>query len=251
MEHIKSKTIVYQTTDYKRFRSIEGNRGLNKRKIERIVKEIKSGNDILDEVPVLVKEAGKFLEVLDGQHRISIAQQLARPVHYIIHKRDMNMHSVAKVNSNVEKWTATDFINCYKKLGNKNYEQLEAFHNKYGINIGTSISMLSHGNSPVGGNTKALQEKFEQGLFEVKKLKEATQLAEICKQFELFPAWNTRNFILAITKVIGTNTCEMDILLTKFLKDPKKLESQGHHKGYLTNLETIYNVGNSKRRSIY
>ena len=56
MNHIPAKVKVFQTTDYKRFTNIDGNRPLNKKKIQRIIDDIKSGNDILDEVQDKLKE---------------------------------------------------------------------------------------------------------------------------------------------------------------------------------------------------
>lgn len=252
MNHTKSKVIVFQTTDYKLFENMDGNRPLNKKKISRIIEEIKSGNDILDQVPVLVKETKNKLQVVDGQHRVDIAKQLKRPVHYIIKAEDMNLYNVAKVNSNVEKWSDQNFIDAYVKAGNNNYSQLDKFHKKYGFAVGVCLTMLTHGGLKADFSASAqISKEFQNGSFEVKKLKEATQLAEICKQFEDFPGWSSRNFVVAISKIIVANKCELDILLRKFKANIKALEIQRTWRSYLTNLEEIYNAGNSKRRVIY
>jgi hypothetical protein len=251
MEHSSSKIKVYQSNDYKLFKVLDGNRPINKRKVENIIKEIKAGNDVLDEVPVLVKEVGKHLDVLDGQHRVIVAQKLGRPVHYIVHKTEMNLYAVAKVNSNTEKWKPIDFINCYKKAGNNNYKQLEEFHEKYNISIGVSLSLLTHGYKKRDGGDGALTKEFETGLFLVKKYKEAVQLAETCNSFSEFAGWNSRPFINAICRILQAEKCEFHLLIKKFAEDPKRLERHANWKGYLTNLENIYNVGYSKRRVIY
>jgi len=47
------------------------------------------------------------------------------------------------------------------------------------------------------------------------------------------------------------NKCELDVLLRKFKSNIKALEIQRTWRSYLTNLEEIYNAGNSKRRVIY
>lgn len=250
MNHTNSKVKVYITSDYKIFRNIDGNRPLNKKKIERIIQEINSGNDILQDVPILVKESGKFLDVLDGQHRLEIGKKLGRPVHYIVHSSDMSLYQVAKVNTNVEKWKDADFINCYKKAGNENYKKLEAFKNKYGFPTGVCIAILS-GKQPGSGGDKEAIIRFQQGKFEVKAMKEATLLAEMCRNFEQFPGWNGRSFAQAISKIVLADKCDMGILVKKFLANPKALEDHSSAKGYLTNLELIYNHNNSKRRPIY
>lgn len=252
MQHQLSKIKIYCTDNYNLFKRVDGNRGLNIKKIERIITEINAGNDVLDLYPVVVKENKTSLELLDGQHRIEVAKKLKRPVHYVIKKEAMNLYQVAKVNSNVEKWTADDFIKCYIAAGNNNYKQLEKFHQTYKMSIGVCITMLDQGIIKTDqGSTAELYQDFQTGAFVVKKYKEAVQLAEICKSFEPFECWNNRSFILSISKIINSDKCEMDILLKKYRADPKRLEKQPDWRKYLTNLEEIYNLGNSKRRVIF
>jgi hypothetical protein len=252
MEHTLSKVNVYMTHNYTLFENIDGNRPLNKKKIQRIIQQINEGNDVLDEEPVLVKEEKGKLKVLDGQHRVEIAKMLKRPVHYILRKHDMSLHSVAKVNSNVEKWKDMDFIRCYVKAGVADYKTLEMFHQTYGIGIGVCLYMLTHGMLKVDGyGLEDIRKEFEMGAFRIKKHKEACQVAEICKQFEQFSAWNSRPFIVAICKIIDANIAEMDLLVKKFNKWPNRLQFQPTWKSYLNNLEEIYNIDNSKRRTIY
>lgn len=251
MKHAISKVKVFQTSNYNVFRRIEGNRILNKKKIERIITEIKTGNDILDEVPILVKEANKHLEVLEGQHRLEIAIKLKRPVHYIIHKKEMNLYNVAKINSNTEKWKFNDFINAYVKAGNEQYRLIEKFHNTYGIAIGIVLDLLTNGASKRDGSNMVLNRQFEEGIFQVKKYKEAVQVAEICKSFEQFAGWNSRPFIIAICKILQAEKCDLDILIKKFKEDPSRIQKHANWKNTLTNLEEIYNKGNSKRRTIF
>jgi len=252
MQHQVSKIKVYCTENYNLFKKVDGNRGLNTKKIERIISEIESGNDVLDLHPVVVKENKTSLEVLDGQHRIEVAKRLKRQVHYVLKKEAMNLYQVAKVNSNVEKWKADDFIKCYIAAGNNNYKQLEKFHQTYNISVGVCLTMLDQGiiNNDQGA-TANLYRDFETGVFVVKKYKEAVQLVEICKSFEAFEGWNHRSFILAISKIISSDKCEMDVLLKKFKADPRLLQKQSDWRKYLTNLEEIYNIGNHKRRVIF
>jgi hypothetical protein len=251
MNHTKSKVTIYQTDDYSLFRLLEGNRPLNKKKIEKIISEISSGNDILDEVPILVNENKNHLEVLDGQHRLEVAKKLKRAVHYTIKKSKMSLYNVAKVNSNTEKWTSDDFINCYSKAGNENYIKIGAFYKKYKIGVGSILSLFTYGIQNHDGTIAELFVQFEQGTFEIKKYKDAVQFAELCKSFSEYPNWNTRAFLIAISKIIRAEKCQIDVLLKKFKDDPKQLTYHPDWKGVITNLEEIYNKGNSKRRVIY
>jgi hypothetical protein len=254
MEHTKSKVTVYVTDDYKRFRFVDGNRttedskSRNKRK--RIIDEINAGNDILDESPVLVTQVNSHLDIKDGQNRFLVAKELGRPIHYIIKKNDLSLYSLAKINSNTDGWSDDDYINCYVKDGNENYKKLSAFHKKYTISIGTCLVLLTFGAQKHDSSSQFLRSAFEQGKFEVKTYKEAVQFAELCKSFSAFSNWSGRPFIVAISRILQASLCDFGVLLKKFNKDPTKLTKQPNWKGYINNLELIYNYDNSKRRPI-
>jgi hypothetical protein len=253
MEHTKSKTIVYHSSDYKRFRMVDGNRAINKNKIARIIKEIKEGNDVLDESPILVTESRNSLEIKDGQHRFMVAQELKRPVHYILKGKDMSIFNVARVNSNTEKWKGMDFINAYSKSGNhtEDYKTLGKFHKEYGFAITACLILLAHGSLKSEGSNESLTAQFQNGTFQVKKLKEARLFAELCKIFDKHPGWNGRGFTYAVSRIIACGQCDFDVLKKKFLRDPLKLTSHPNWKGYADNLQRIYNFDNSKQRVIY
>lgn len=252
MNHTLSKVKVYQTEDYKRFRFIEGNRNINLAKVERIINEILSGNDILDESPAIVSENGKYLDVKEGQHRVIIAEKLKRPAHYIIKNEKLSLYNIAKINSNVEKWKFDDFINCYVKAGNNNYKKLKEFRDQNGISTGVCITLLMQGTMKSDGGAKhGFIQQFQQGTFEVKFLKEAKMIVEICKSFEPFEGITGRPFIIAICKILDAGKCEMNVLIEKYKKNPSRLVVKHRWKEYLTLLQEIYNTGNSKQRVIY
>ena len=84
MKHVPSSIIINFSTDYSKFRMINGNRMLNNSKINRIIEQIKSGNNMLRYYPIQVQENGDRLDILDGQHRFYICRKLQCPVHYIL-----------------------------------------------------------------------------------------------------------------------------------------------------------------------
>src|SRR5690606_10384426 len=107
------------------------------------------------------------------------------------------------------------------------------------VATGVCLGLLTHGiqRSDGGSSGNTLRASFEQGTFKVKKYSEACKLMEICKGFEKFSAWNSRGFILAISKILEANQCDFQVMMKKFNRDPKKLEVQPNWKAYLVNLE--------------
>lgn len=247
MTHSPSDIIVNKTSDYSRFCMISGNRGLNESKIKKIIKEIDSGNDMLRYYPILVKEIGKRLEILEGQHRYFISTKLNRPVHYIIVTDPKTMSDIARVNSNVEKWRPQDFINCYINNNNEHYQKLQSFLDLYRINIGTSLRMLSTGTPGAEGSNDQLKDLFEKGQFKVTHWDEAVALADSCKLFEAFEHWRDRGFIIAIYRIKKAGLIDIDVLHTAFAKSYDMLVKNASQKQYVYNLEQIVNKNKQNR----
>ncbi len=251
MKHTESTVDVFYSNEYSLFKMINGNRQLNELKIKRIIHEIEAGNDMLKYYPIQVRENKDRLDILDGQHRFWICKKLKRPVYYILVKEDKSMPDIAKVNSNVDKWKNTDYINCYVQQNNKHYQTLQEFIDTYGFNVGLSINLLSLGN-PFGdsGLNTTGKTHFEHGLFEVKFKKEAIEIAEISKLFSDFAFWRSRPFVFALFKIKRAAKISIDEVLAAYKKRPEMLTAQADYKNYIYNLEQLVNVGKQHRRVI-
>jgi hypothetical protein len=250
IQHKPSPIMVYMSSDYGLFKMINGNRELNELKIKRIIRDIDAGIDVLQYYPIQVSEKGKRLEIVDGQHRFYISKKLKRPVYYILLQNALELPDIAKVNSNTEKWKTRDFINCYMQQGNKNYEQLQEFIDRYGISATVSIKMLQDGNPGTEAGLANVHD-FQRGLFKVNKWNEAVALAETCKAFNSFPFWKDRGFIIAIYRIIQAKKIDVGELRKKHEKYPDMLKKQSGFKDYLFCLKNIYNRGKQLREVIY
>lgn len=247
MTHVESSVKVYFTTNYTIFKAIKGNRLLNETKIKKIISDIKAGLDMLKYYPIVVDEN---MNVIDGQHRLFIAKKLKVNVYYIISKK-IALNEIAKVNSNTEKWNNEDFINCYIVNGNKDYEKLRDFKEKYGFPLSVCQFYLMYGISKDGGDDD-MKELFQQGKFKVRFEKEAIALAEKVELFNRFPKYKSRPFIVAVNKVITAGKCDIEEIAEKYAQqDASALKQQANFKGYLTNLEEVYNYKCSKRKVIF
>lgn len=247
MNHEKTKVYIYTTIDYSQFKMIAGNRGINVRKAERIIKQIESGNDMLRYYPIQVRVNGQKMEILDGQHRFFICKKLKRPVHYIIVTDEKSMVDIAKVNSNVETWKPIDYLNLYINQGNQHYVKLQKFVKDYGTKISLAVNLLHSGSVNIKGGFGKGTDLFQNGAFEVHKEKEAVKLIKSCKQFEVFPKWNSQAFVQAIEKVIAADLIKIEDMAAAVNKRPEMLTEQANYKQYIYNLEQIVNVGKHSR----
>ena len=247
IKHNTSSVIVFQTTEYKNFTMINGNRGLNENKIKKIIREIENGNNMLPYYPIQVRVVGEKMEMLDGQHRFFICKKLKAPVHYILVTENKSMSDIAKVNSNVEKWKPQDFINCYIQQGNEDYKKLQSFIESYRMSVGVCLRLLSTGTPGVQGSDTALNEKFEHGVFKVTHWQQAVEVAELCKLFKANDLYRDRSFIIAIYRIKIAGLITIQELADTFSKCPEMLTRQANYKGYISNLEQIMNIRKQKR----
>jgi hypothetical protein len=251
IQHKESSVFVYFSNDYGLFKMISGNRDLNESKINRIMKDINEGIDVLKYYPIQVKENNGRLEIIDGQHRFFIAKKLGRAVYYIVMKEDRSLFDIAKINSNTEKWKTRDFINCYVNLDNSNYKDLDEFMRKYGLSATLAVKLLEEGEVGYGSGGHQSLENFQRGKFQILFREEATQLADVCYMFNDFKHSRSANFYSAINRIMKAKKIDIWDLVKKYEAHKDSLEHQASWKDYITNLETIYNKKLQNRVIIY
>lgn len=247
MEHTQSDIKIYSTKDYDRFRMISGNRSINLKKVQKMIEDIRNGNNMLPYKPVEVKEMDDYLDIFDGQHRYFTSRKLKLPIYYVIVKEDKTMQEIATINSRVDKWKMTDYINCYINQNNDHYIRLQQFLNEYKINVGTSVRLLAHGNPGFEGDKTRIMDDFHSGAFVIKKWEEAVEIAELCKSFKACEFWTERAFVIALYRIKKAGLVKMDDLRAAVEKNIDKLTRQANAKFYIYNLEQIMNIGKQKR----
>lgn len=143
---------IYETTDYAKFKKMEGNRGLENRP-EKIKESIEENGYVFN--PILCNE---FFEVGDGQGRLDALSDLGLPVHYII-SEGIGLKECIVLNAKSTSWSMHDFVNAYVKKGNENYIRLKALADNHFLTETTILriakmyygSGVSHGKA--GSNT--------------------------------------------------------------------------------------------------
>lgn len=249
MQHTTSTVMVFQSDEYSKFNMIKGNRTLDMNKIKKILADIERGTNLLQYCPIICVEKNKKLEIVDGQHRFVVAKKLKQPVHYIIGTA-LTLYDIAKMNSNTEKWKTTDFINCYKELGNKNYIKLELFLKDYpGLSALNAISLLNSGKLETNGKCFFLDD-FHRGQFVIKTEDAARSILDIAASFK-HDAKFSRYFLQAIIKIINAGVFSIDELVTRVNDNIETLRYADHWRKYCANMEEIVNKGKSKRVAIY
>jgi TfoX/Sxy family transcriptional regulator of competence genes len=238
---------IKESTNYDKFKSITGNRNLNTRKIEKIVDDVKHGFNMLPYCPIIVYVKDQNLMVIDGQHRIEVSKRTKNPVYYV-ECQELSLKQIAQLNSRGEKWSPTDFLNCYVRLGIEDYRILREVVNEYGLGIVAAADFLM--NWYMRGRT---QEIFQDGNFKCNHHDKVVDLLELVrKTFGSNVMYvNDKKMIAAVQRIQEKGICDFARLATKVEANPGMLEKLHDTKKYCALLESIYNVNGRDRVTIW
>ena len=231
---------VNETTDYSIFRNLDGNRAVKDSHVRRLVEAIRK-NDM--KLPLIVN---KNMEVLDGQHTLEAKKILKKTVQYIIREK-LNIQDVRKVNSSQDKWSNTDYLMSYYKLGNKEYALLEWFVREHKLGIMFSVSILQ-GKVNLG---IAASVRFKEGKFKVTNLENANIWAKrIYEVSDYFEYWKDQRFLRAIVTCFMIPEFDYKLFINKLKNKSGKLRKQASRNDYIVNIERLYNYNTNPKNRI-
>jgi len=224
---------VHTTKDYSLFKTLNGNRDVNNLHLTRLKESMKKNH-----LTTIIMVNEKF-EIIDGQHRFLISQELKLPINYIISK-NYGLNEVQILNANMKNWQIVDYVNGYCDLGYKDYLIYRDFVKDYGFQSQVSILLLS--GEQVGGNDASASSKFKEGLFKVKDLEKAKRTAEKIMMIEpYYKGYLRRSFILALYGMLKNENFEFTEFLSKLKKQPTTMQDCTGSTQYKVLIEEIYN----------
>jgi hypothetical protein len=226
---VKNSNQVHTTTDYFLFKSIDGNRNKNLLHINRLKKSI-SENYLF--TIIIVNE--KY-EIIDGQHRFDVIQELKLPLHYVICK-GYGLSQVHILNQNSKTWNMDDYLEGYCSLGYADYIKYKAFKEDYNIGHNETLTLLC-GVSKGGKN-----EEFFNGSFKIKNLVEAKKnIEKIALSSSYYNGWKRRGFIFAMLGMFKNKSFDMNEFIQKLKQQPTSLKDCPTTSAYIVLIEEIYN----------
>lgn len=227
---------VQQTKDYSLFKSIKGNRDINRLHYNRLKKSIQ--NNYLFTI-IIVNE--KF-EIIDGQHRFEAIKKLGLPLYYIV-CTGYGVNEVQILNQNSKNWSIVDFMNGYCDKGIQDYILYRNFVNKYKFGHLETMAMLRGMISSGSG----VGIDFKNGNFKTTHYEQACKLADlICSVKQYYKGYNRRFFIFALLKLFKNENFSFDEFIHKLQMQPYSLVDCVSVDQYIMLIEEIYNY---KRRT--
>lgn len=226
---VKDINQVHTTTDYFLFKSIEGNRNKSLLHINRLKKSM-SENYLF--TIIIVNE--KY-EIIDGQHRFDVIQELKLPLNYIVCK-GYGLNEVHILNQNSKTWTSDDYLDGYCKLGYKDYLKYKEFKELYGIGHYECMWLLN------GSQLSNPTQVFFTGDFKIKNYNEACKIIEKIMLVEpYYEEWKRRSFIFAMLQLFKNPNFELTEFLQKLKLQPTALSNCSTTNQYVSLIEEIYN----------
>lgn len=147
--------MAQSTSDYKKFKFLEGNRQVNQAHLKKLARSIALYPDLLPSRPILVNEN---FEIIDGQHRFTACEQLGLPIYYEV-EQGLKASDAVALNRNQRNWGVMDYAHSFALAGNKDYQTFLDIQEEY--KLAPSIVMMYLR----GGNTAGRTAKFREGEF--------------------------------------------------------------------------------------
>ena len=225
---------VHTTNDYFLFKSIDGNRNKSLLHINRLKKSM--GSSYLFTV-IIVNEN---YEIIDGQHRFDVIEEMKLPLHYIVCK-GYGLKEVHILNQNSKTWNADDYLTGYCNLGYEDYLLYAEFKNKYKFGHGECISIFNN-NSYRGNKDAGTLLNFYQGNLKIDNYFASCKIADKIQMIKkYYNGYNRRCFIYAMLSLSKNKNFEFTEFIIKLNAQPTSLvdcTTTGH---YITLIEEIYN----------
>lgn len=223
---------VHTTTNYLNFKPIDGNRNKNLMHINRLKKSM------LENYLFTIITVNENFEIIDGQHRFDVIQELKLPLNYIV-CNGYGLNEVHILNANSKTWNADDYLEGYCKMGYKDYIEYKKFKDRYGFGHVETMTILTDKKSGLANDVSKI---FYNGEFKIKNLFESYNTADkiqLIGQFYL--GYKRRCFVYAMLNLFKNKNFEFTEFLQKLKTQPAALCDCTNTDSYISLIEEIYN----------
>lgn len=237
---------LQKTSAYGKFKFMRGQRpiDLNCSESKTLMASMKEYG-FLPAFPVMVRATGSgdTYEIVDGQHRYTVAKELGLPIYYVVDESEID---VTLVNKAQRKWSPTDFAESYAAKDIDAYQTLIDYHRSFQIAITLSAAILS-GTSNFGN----IRARFFSGRFTVKNAVVATNIGMVYREAgRITAAVKKAAFVDALWACYAVGYFNPDQLLEGITKKPYAMRVGSRRDDFLTAMEEVYNYGRKTRKPL-
>lgn len=225
---------ITKTNNYRLFNLSSENRSLDLKAHQNLRKSMQQ-NGFLPCFPVVCKRGGdKRLIVVDGQHRLAIAEELGLQVIYMVIEASFDVPDASRTNV---PWKPKHYAENYAGRGNEAYVEGLAFMDKYRVPISKAFGLL-------GGTTtfSNISGAFCSGKFKVTDRAYANKIGEFyVAMIGLSPNLKRSAFLDAVIAAGRIPGFDFLRCLCGAKQCREKLAKCSTRDGYLDLIELVYN----------
>jgi hypothetical protein len=234
---------VYCTTEYDKFKTLEGNREV---RINNLMRLRRSLSEKQLQSPIIVNEV---FQIIDGQHRHKIIQELKLPLFYII-MNGYGLKECQRLNANSTNWTQMDFVKGYVDLGYTEYIKIDKFMKMFPDFAHFQIyKYLLQGTCT--NSSRSSEDKMKMGTFEVPNFEESVSNARKMMDFKVcFNAWGHVSFMQAVFNLIKLDKYNHERMMQKLEYLSAKIVRCPRNNDYYDLFTDVYNYKIVNREKI-
>ena len=229
---------VYKTTDYDKFKIVNGNRDINEVHVKRLIQSFQN-NHLVSIITVNEK-----FQIIDGQHRFLASKEKQLPLYYVILK-GYGLEEVQVLNTNSSNWKKVDHLKSYCDLGYASYIQMQKFMDDF-PEFGIKVTEMLLSNKVEGVNSQKANGRmrsFEEGKLEIPNLRLSYANAKKIMMFKpLYEGFNRAAFVSAMIGIFKNPNYNHDEMIAKIKKNPTMMKDCSNSTQYKAMLEEIYNL---------
>jgi hypothetical protein len=238
---VASEVKVLKSIDYDGFYIFQGNRSINRAKVERL-KEAMGYNHLI--TPIDVNEK---LEVIDGQHRFTASKELGLPIWFIL-REGWSLREMHTLNQLQTTFRAIDYLPGYVKMGVESYIVFGEFMEQYNFNFMVTMALLSNTITAPRGSG---YENFKSGTFKIADLELAHDKAKkILDYSEFYEGFRRDKFCFALLRLFKRDDYNHQEMMDKLRVAGQRLFHQPLVNDYLIILQREFNKGRMEKNKV-
>ena len=232
---------ILKTLNYSQFKFIKGNRAINDRHVNGLVKSMEKNGLLMN--PSCVNEK---LEIVEGQHRLMACEILNLPYYYYV-VPGATINDVTILNQNRKNWGFSEWMNRYAEYNNMEYKIYKSLYERWGFDHWSCIFLLCR-TKGVRGRGK-LKKAFETGNLKIETLMEGKKWAQRILDVEpYYEGYKRRSFVQAMIRVFHDKDYDHKIFLKKLALVRDRLYHCSTVGLYINRIDEIMNYNSPKHR---
>lgn len=228
---------VRLTNDYSKFKTMTGNRGVDKIHVNHLIKLMTSNGNLTDKFPIIITKDGL---VIDGQHRLEALKILGWEVGYIV-EPDATIETVRNINRGNKNWNWRDTAESYAILGNEEYIWFLKFFDSHELTYSLAMAFCD---ARMGKRFVAVS-SFNNGSLEIKSRSKAELYATQYEDLRRLVDVKNHEFGKALNKIFRSPFYDHERMSLKLSQLGYQLPAKATEVDYRRELERMFNHGYS------